>query len=369
MAKGLKLVLRNGVYHAHGTFLGQRVRMTTKVPKGMKAEAEKVVEKIKRDIADGAIHGTAGSKKSMAECVDQYMRWRRMERRLDRNAERALERIRDYWGGTLAKDVTTGDIVEWVIDHMGGLKPGTVKRRLNDLGALLNHAKKLGWVKKVPEIKRPNSDDARDRHLEIEQIGRLFNDSEEQAEGVCLAILVDAGLRLNEAIRLRWDDDGKSDLTVRKKANGKARTRRVPISARLRRRLDWAKARGWKTPFCRPDGKPFRDRWDFRDFVGVWFKAWLEKNEIDDFTIHDLRHTFAFQAAHHGADLGDLMILMGHTNIQQTMRYRGFVKSRAKAAIDRFGCQTVGEAESKKNWQETDTRAVEVERSSTSTGA
>ena len=42
---------------------------------------------------------------------------------------------------------------------------------------------------------------------------------------------------------------------------------------------------------------------------------------------HDLRHTFAYLTAKAGADLGDLQYLMGHEDISQTMRYRGFIKA------------------------------------------
>ena len=57
----------------------------------------------------------------------------------------------------------------------------------------------------------------------------------------------------------------------------------------------------------------------------------------DSMRVHDLRHTFAYLVAKgdgtHGADLGDLQYLMGHEDIKQTMRYRGFIQSRAKGYV------------------------------------
>ena len=50
--------------------------------------------------------------------------------------------------------------------------------------------------------------------------------------------------------------------------------------------------------------------------------------------VHDLRHTFAFLCGSAGVDIADLQVLMGHSNISMTMRYRGFIQSRAKEVLD-----------------------------------
>ena len=49
--------------------------------------------------------------------------------------------------------------------------------------------------------------------------------------------------------------------------------------------------------------------------------------------LHDLRHTFAYLTAKAGADLGDLKYLMGHSDIAMTLRYRGFIPSRASSSV------------------------------------
>ena len=51
--------------------------------------------------------------------------------------------------------------------------------------------------------------------------------------------------------------------------------------------------------------------------------------------VHDLRHTFAYLIAQGGADLGDIQLLLGHKDISQTMRYRGWVRSRAEKYISK----------------------------------
>lgn len=54
--------------------------------------------------------------------------------------------------------------------------------------------------------------------------------------------------------------------------------------------------------------------------------------------VHDLRHTFAYLTAKAGADIGDLQYLLGHEDISQTMRYRGFIQSRATTFVSSMRC-------------------------------
>ena len=54
--------------------------------------------------------------------------------------------------------------------------------------------------------------------------------------------------------------------------------------------------------------------------------------------VHDLRHTFAYLTAKAGADIGDLQYLLGHEDISQTMRYRGFIQSRARTFVSSMRC-------------------------------
>jgi integrase len=335
----LKLKVVDGVYHVHGTFMGQRVRKSLKVPKGpgMKALAEAEVRDIKKEIMEGVSRGPVAHGKTMVDVWYGYMEWRKSQGRLQHQQEREMMNQMDWWGTTAVAKVTTSKIMEWVKEQR--VKPGTTKRRLNDLSAALNLAKSMGWIRDVPEIPRPKVDDARDRYLNIEQIDQLWADFEKEKVGVNLGLLVDAGPRLSEAVAVRWADvDLKAgEVTIRRKVNGKPRTRSIKLSDRLWVALEWAKEQGWKVPFGNAAGEPFKDRWEVQDYVTKALDGWLEKYGIDDFRLHDLRHTFAFQAGHHGVDLGDLMVLMGHTNISMTMRYRGFIKSRAQVVIGGFG--------------------------------
>ncbi len=51
------------------------------------------------------------------------------------------------------------------------------------------------------------------------------------------------------------------------------------------------------------------------------FKRACDAAQIDDFTIHGLRHTFASHLVMSGVDLATVSRLMGHTSISMTMVY------------------------------------------------
>ncbi len=57
---------------------------------------------------------------------------------------------------------------------------------------------------------------------------------------------------------------------------------------------------------------------------------------VEPLRVRDLRHTFAYQATVHGTDLGALKKLLGHSDISQTMQYRGWIASRVRNVIELF---------------------------------
>jgi integrase len=67
-----------------------------------------------------------------------------------------------------------------------------------------------------------------------------------------------------------------------------------------------------------------------------WFEKAIAEAEIDNFTWHDLRHTFASRLAMAGVDLRTVAELMGHAKIQMTMRYAHLAKRHTRTAVEKL---------------------------------
>ena len=59
--------------------------------------------------------------------------------------------------------------------------------------------------------------------------------------------------------------------------------------------------------------------------------------ELDDVRIHDLRHRFASQAAMQGIPLPVVARLLGHAQVQMTLRYAHVSDRDVEAAAERIG--------------------------------
>jgi len=345
---GLKIMRRGDMLHVTGTFLRVRVRESTGYDKKRPAQALVRLHSIEKGIASGSYASRGPAKfvslATFQDVADSYLRWKTTEGRLSRGMVGQMKRFGEYWGDKLAREITTSDVMDWVRTDMAGLKPGSVKRYLTTFKAMMGHARTRGWVAERISIPMPRVDDARDQHFdEIEATEFLaWVGRERPLALLAFTVLIDAGLRLGEAIRLNWSDVkfAKGFLSVRKKINGKSRGRQVPMSDALRELLVEARGAGSRPVLVTTRGQRWGDSSAASGGLGVVLRAGCEALGYERIRVHDLRHTFAFLAAMAGADLGDLQQMMGHERLDMTLRYRGFMPNRSVDVIKklRIGC-------------------------------
>lgn len=330
----LRVVKRGGKLYVSGTLLGSKVLKSTGLSVGYEREAEKMRLEIERSIVDGEFNKKAPTY-TFRQAAKEYMSWKRVEGKGGKQNEWYVQRQIDFFKDTKLDEINEDSIRKFVADVLGGRSAGTVRRNLVALRAVLNDAHNRGWCNKI-RFKMPYVDDARDEHLEEDEIQDVLawvkQHRPHQYPALCL--LIDTGLRCNEALRLDWRDVRDGVVFVKRVVNGKARTRVVPMSERLRDALG---PKGTGSVLTGEAGKTYPNG---ATAMRMWREALnsaCEQLAIPRVRLHDLRHTFAYQAGANGIDLGDLQKLMGHSNISMTMRYRGFIASRALDVISKFG--------------------------------
>jgi integrase len=136
------------------------------------------------------------------------------------------------------------------------------------------------------------------------------------------------GLRLGEQYALTRDcvNLERKLLTVPRSKNG--RPRHVPLNARPLAAFTWLLG-------SHGDANVFqRRRMAARSYAPRWFKRAVAKAGIEDFSWHNLRHTFASRLVMAGIDIRTVQELLGHRTIQMTMRYAHLAPDHQRAAVD-----------------------------------
>lgn len=189
---------------------------------------------------------------------------------------------------------------------------------VSGLRFLYRHTFPRQWVvKMVPFGKRPK---ILPEVLSGEEVSRLIECVANLKHRAFLLTLYSAGLRLNEAARLRIPDIDSQRMQLRVACGKGAKERRVPLSPRLLRELReyWKKYRPPQYLFPgRTSDVPLAPTTIQKVCKAAAAKAGLERN----ITPHTMRHSFATHLLEAGVDLLTIGRLLGHRSFSTTMKY------------------------------------------------
>jgi len=314
------------------TFKGQRVRES--IGPSRKG-AEKVIAKKKAEIAENKYLDKRKDLDPIRfhDFGKEYLKWAKANKKAstcskDISIMRSLDK---HFEGKNLHEITTWDIEKWKVKRKEKLKPASVNREL----ALVKHlfSKAVEW-KKVKEnpakiIKRMKGEGRRLRYLMPDEIQILLSNCDGLLWGL-LRPLVTVGLhtgaRQGELRGLKWSqvDFQLGVITLLDTKNGERRD--IPINETVRATLE---ALEKKSEFVFPctNGNGLNHA-----RIHIAFHEALDASGIEDFHFHDLRHTFASNLVMNGAELNDVRVLLGHKNMEMTLRYSHLSpKHKAKA--------------------------------------
>jgi integrase len=164
------------------------------------------------------------------------------------------------------------------------------------------------------------------RYLMPDEVQRLISNCSDHLKPI-VTLAVHTGMRKGETLSLRWDqvDFEKGIITLVDTKNDQHRY--VPMDETVKSTLMGLERKG-DYVFCglRP-GRPLV-------WIELSFHNALEKSDIEDFKIHDLRHTFASNLIMAGVDLMTVKELLGHKTIEMTLRYAHLAPDHKMRAIN-----------------------------------
>ena len=149
-----------------------------------------------------------------------------------------------------------------------------------------------------------------------------------------IRLALNTGCRKQELLGLDWSRvDLKANLIFLEAVHTKTSKRRsIPINQRARSALlNRANFRAKHCPtslwvFAHKDGSCIKD-------VKRSFRTACDRAGIDDFRIHDLRHTCAAWLVSENVPLTAVRDLLGHTTVKMTERYAHLAPENVRSAV------------------------------------
>lgn len=308
-------------YYAEFQISGTRICRSTRKRTEREAKSEERIIRAQEQAKIGAKRATNAL--TVDQCFGRY--WIEKGSKLSPVWSREVER---YIGGILARidkdmrieDLTDAEVNDYVQAHAAeGGGAYALNRSLSIWRSMHKMARKK-WKQPTQEIDWSdflNDEEKRVRHITIDEAQRLLDNT---APRTALAIewSLYTATRQFETFGLVWDDvhldQGKAIVTAK---GGRRHT--VWLSEQAMDVLSR----------CERRGRYVFDRRNARKA----FEAGVKKTGLRDFRWHDLRHTAATWARQAGTPIEVVQRILGHADIETTMRYAHVADNEVQEAM------------------------------------
>ena len=238
--------------------------------------------------------------------------------------------------GSLPLDRITRTTVHRWFDDYSQSAPGAANDRLKTLRQILNHAITRGYLETNPARGvKMNPRPKLTRFLSKHEVHRLHRALDGYATGArgrqadIIRLLLLTGCRKSEIKNLRWTEVDGDVLNL---TDSKTGPRQVLLN-RQARRIIQCQTRGTSAfvfPSPRYPARPLSGD------IALWYSVRRQAG-VEDVRLHDLRHTVASQAALQGVPLAVISKMLGHSQVQMTLRYAHVSDTEVEATAERIG--------------------------------
>ncbi|HHL71914.1 MAG TPA: site-specific integrase [Bacteroidetes bacterium] len=256
----------------------------------------------------------------------------------------AAKRLYRTFSGRTLNNLRPQDIRAYVRERkQEGRAASTINKEIGLLSAAINYARReWGWEIDNPATGcRQREPEGRVRWITRKDAAALIEAASADTRAKHLPdfirLAVNTGCRKGELLGMEWKRidlqagiihlEAEHTKTGRRRAVPMNKEARAAIISRARFRAQHCPASPWL--FCRKDGSRIAD-------VKRSFATACKRADIEDFRIHDLRHTCAAWLVTAGVPLAEVRDLLGHRSIQMTERYAHLSPENVRAAVARL---------------------------------
>jgi len=345
----MQLYKRNGIYQV--SFQTQercQVRRSLKT-RDKKIAAERAA-KLELDLHEAALFGKEPAR-SFEDLLANYLEAKTRTKGFSR-LQIGARHLFDFFGECNLTSLRPSRVEDYVRARSQTVKDGTIRREVGVLSAAFNYAiQKRGWKVTNPCIAADVPSDPKGivRFISREEARRLvqaarrpthdsvFSQSPILADFIELAL--NTGCRKQELLGLKWSDVDLSTRLLRLNETKAGEWQTVPINEEARQVILRRQKR--RDEVC-PDSPYVFFHEVKRGDVEMGgrvqdlknsFKAACKHAGIEDFRIHDLRHTFASWLVMDGVPLFDVSRLLRHSSIRMTEKYAHLAPDHLHQAV------------------------------------
>lgn len=293
---------------------------------------------------------------TLYEALDMFVTSKTGMKTLD-DIKSKVRTVKQYFDDRKLHLLTTREIELFVNRRkQEGRASQTIEHSLIQLRGCVNYAKRLGYRVSGVEFPKLKIDNKRIRCLSIEEEKRLLEELEPNNPNYCSSVtpikdrtqllqqrqdnydlvicLLDTGARYSEIANITFkqlDLQNRTIHLVRTKTNNEST---LFMSNRvykvLKRRFEDRTQDKWV--FTNKSGKQPRNH------STISIRKAIANAGIEDFKVHDLRHTCASRLVQNGLTIQEVAMILGHKNLSTTLRYAHHeqkqVASKMKNVLD-----------------------------------
>jgi len=310
------------------------------------SEAQRWVEDTEATLRSGGYIGdTPPDDMAFGKALDRYELEVSSQKRPNTRSREitSANTLRKNFAGLSLKEITPARVASFRDQRLKTVGPSTIQKDL----ALLSHLFTIArteWALEVnnpvASIRKPAKPDGRLRLLSKDEARHLLEICKKSRNGKLypyVQLLLHTGMRPSEGAGLTWgqvDIDARIiDLTITK-----TKPRRVPLT--IMAVEIFLHVMPEKCDKCMPIFLPQNISSTIRRRPNLFFRRAFDnavkKAKIEDFHMHDLRHTAASYLLMAGVDLRTLADILGHSTMQMVQRYTHLLDDHKLKAVDRI---------------------------------